>query len=155
MPQIMRSAPDEQKIKCLTDDLLVRGDRVALANVYGVTEQAVSQKFNRNGEARSHIYLGLYDLWAIAGVNEDAGRVLRTYIDGLFESWLGPVAQRDSNELIGNMSQEFTNLLKAKLGNFPAHVQLKEALELQQILKHFIESLEPGNVAQMKSVKAQ
>jgi hypothetical protein len=123
----MRNAPDSHELKILIADLLKHGDRVKLANVYGITEQAVGQRFDPNGDGKCRLYEGLFDLWAITGVNEDAGRALRVYIGGLFESWLSSDVPRVApDELLGTAADEFADVIKARLAKKPAHVQRKE-----------------------------
>lgn len=153
----MRSAPDPNEIRVLLSDLLKHGDRVKLANVFGVTESAISQRLNPNSNGHCRIADGLYDAWAICGVNSNAGRALKTYIFDLFESWLGVNRPTSSDEALADASHDFADILSSRLKHKPLREQLREAVTAQSKLAEFIEGVErelraenSGNVAQIR-----
>lgn len=134
--------PDQREIKVLTRDVLKHGDILKLANLYGITESAMGQRLNPNMDTPSNIYRGLYDLKAIIEVNQEAGRKLWLYLSDLVDCWLGNQRSQTPDALLGDISGEFSELLKARLSNKPVHEQRKEALDLQAEVLRFVESLE-------------
>lgn len=134
--------PDQREIKVLTRDVLKHGDIGKLANFYGVTESAMGQRLNPNLDTPSNLYRGLFDLRAIIEVNPEAGRTLWLYMVDLVDSWLGNDLRETPDALLGDISGEFSELLKARLSHKPIHAQRKEALELQSQVLKFVESLE-------------
>jgi hypothetical protein len=144
MPEQMMHAPNEQQIRCLLDDLLKRGDRMRMANIFQVTEQAVSQRFSRNSEGPCHLYQGLFDAWAICGANPVTGAELREFVVSQFDLWLGSTTSGASGDLAGDVVRETADVVIAELEKQPAHKRLTEALEAQTKLTEYIKSLQPA-----------
>src|SRR5229473_5172379 len=115
----MRAAPDLAKIKALLRDIVSHGDQSDVANILGCTRKDVSNRFSPESDRKPGLYEGLREAWALSCVNPEAARKLRAFIDGLFDSWLDPVQATEKNlaTLIGDASQEATDLVRARLEN--------------------------------------
>jgi hypothetical protein len=133
---------DQSDFKLFLKAILAHGDIVKIANWYGVTEQAISQKLNPNLEIPCDLYRGLRQAEAISKINPEAGAKLRALINDLFDQWDASVVPSRPEILLGEISGEFAELLKARLSNKPIHLQRKEALDLQAEVARFVESLE-------------
>lgn len=140
----MRLAPDLQQIKSLLSDIVSRGDQAAIGNILGVTAQDISNRFNPDNARKPALVEALRELWAISLVNQDAAQKLKAYIDGLFSAWLDPVktSERNLSTLLGDASQEVTDLIRARLEGKPIHTQREEALAAQAALTQFIAGLD-------------
>jgi hypothetical protein len=143
--------PDQREIKILTRDVLKHGDILKLANFYGITESAMGQRLNPNLDTPSNIYRALYDLRAIIFVNKTAARKLWLYVSDVVNAWLGDEESAKPDTLLGDISTDFSELLKARLSHKPTHLQRKEALQLQAEVTRFVESLEPDNVTELRA----
>lgn len=140
----MRAAPDMAKLKTLLSDLISSGDQVDIANILGCTRQDISNRFRTDSERKPGLYEGLREAWALSAVNPEAARKLRAFIDGLFDSWLDPVTATEKNltTLVGDASQEATDLVRARLESKPSHVQREQALALRATIDQFIAGLD-------------
>lgn len=148
----MRAAPDLAKLKALLNDIVNYGDQADVANILGCTRKDVNNRFNPEQERKPGLYEGLREAWALSVVNPDAGRKLRAFIDGLFDSWLNPVKATDKNlsELTDTAMQEAVELMRARIvENKPVRVQREQALALRATVDQFIAGLD--NQFELKS----
>lgn len=140
----MSNFPSIRDLKVLLDDELKNGARVEIANILGVTEAIISRRFNPNDDRKPYLFEGLRESHAVCMADSHAGAVLRSYIDGLFDSWLNPpiAGEASLSCLVCNVDKETGDLVRARLANLPAHEQLKEAREVKAVAEEVIRALE-------------
>ena len=140
----MRHAPSQQDLKRLLDDAVKHGSRARIANILGVTEGNISRRFNPNDELKLALADGLRECWAVCGADESAGQILRSYINGLFDSWLAPAksGQAAITSLVCDVNRETADLVNARMESRPLHLQLKEAREVGAANDRVIQALE-------------
>ena len=142
----MRSAPDQHELKCLLSDIVKHGNKTKVANILGVSPSDISQRFDAENETRKlALAEGLREVWAICGADQEAGRKLRSYIEGLFDCWLDSVKVTDKNLscLLSDASQDALSLLRARsIDGKPVHVQREQALAVRATIDQFIAGLE-------------
>ena len=125
------------------------GDLTKLAARRRVSLQAISQWLSGNGEQRFAIDEALADLQDIFAINQEAGELLKAYIDSCCQSYRAGRVKCESREtLLAAVEKESSDVVVANLRKFPRAVQLKEVAEGQEALTEYRESLERDDVAQ-------
>lgn len=142
---------DQSAFKLFLRDILKHGDLAKLANHFGVSEAAISQRLNANSEVPCNLYRGLKEAEAICLVNPDAGAKLKAFIDDLFDTWLNPATNRKPDLVLSDIAQDEADLLTARFKHLPIHEQRSRAIRLQEAACRFVESLGADNVAPLRA----
>src|SRR6266540_4165108 len=126
----MESAPNRYATERLLSDALTHGDKSRLANILEVSLSEISQQCNPEELRKSYFYQFKRFLWGICGVNPFAADVLMSDLNSSHELWTQSERIKvDLSHLTGNVAQEVTELVCARLEGKSVHVQRKEALE--------------------------
>jgi hypothetical protein len=139
----MESAPSQYETERLLSDALSHGDKTRLANILEVSLSEISQQCNPEELRKSYFYQFKRFLWGLCGVNSKAADVLMSDLNSSHELWTqSDRIKVDLSHLTGNVAQEVTELICARLEGKSVHIQRKEALDVMLALKHFICGLE-------------
>jgi DNA-binding transcriptional MocR family regulator len=127
---LMNQAPSQFETERLLSDALTHGDKSKLADALGVSLSEISQQINPDEARKSYFYQFKRQLWALAGINPDAARLVYADLQASMTAWLGDFPAEDIGALTADVLKEAAELGAAQLGKLPAHVVRKEALEV-------------------------
>lgn len=149
LESLAMNLPSQREVKIAIRDSLRHGDLAELANLRHIGESAISQSYNPNLETPCGIYQGLKQLSEISAVNTGALRTVWAYLSEIVEPDLVADVMAYSecpDELLGNATSEFADVVKARLANKPIHEQRVEVLEAIEVLSRLLKNLGPVGV---------
>jgi hypothetical protein len=146
--------PPQREIKIFIRDCLKHGDLVKLAEREGVHLSAISQRLNPNLDTPCSLYQALKQLRGLIEVNKEAGGKVWTLVTTIVERWFEESETASADDLLGSVTAEFADIVKARLAGLPTHQQRMEVVELQKALSRYLESLGKDNVSSLQGRSA-